>query len=131
MRSSTWSTAVFPPTWRRGSAEEIEEERRLLYVAMTRAKDELDLIVPQRFYVHGQSRLGIATFMLRAAASSPTAFWARLIAAAGMNALTRARTRQTGAPHQSIFPQTCAGCGVRLSSPEGTVVFTHLPEFLQ
>jgi DNA helicase II / ATP-dependent DNA helicase PcrA len=30
--------------------EEIEEERRLLYVAMTRAKDELDLIVPQRFY---------------------------------------------------------------------------------
>ena len=40
------------------SSEEIEEERRLLYVAMTRAKDELDLIVPQRFYVHGQSRLG-------------------------------------------------------------------------
>ena len=38
--------------------EEIEEERRLLYVAMTRAKDELDLIVPQRFYVHAQSRLG-------------------------------------------------------------------------
>jgi DNA helicase-2/ATP-dependent DNA helicase PcrA len=27
------------------TAEEIEEERRLLYVAMTRAKDELDLIV--------------------------------------------------------------------------------------
>jgi superfamily I DNA/RNA helicase len=33
-----------------GSPEEIEEERRLLYVAMTRAKDELDLIVPHRFY---------------------------------------------------------------------------------
>jgi DNA helicase II / ATP-dependent DNA helicase PcrA len=29
-----------------GSTEEIEEERRLLYVAMTRAKNELDLIVP-------------------------------------------------------------------------------------
>ena len=39
-----------------GTSEEIEEERRLLYVAMTRAKDELDLIVPQRFYVHQQSR---------------------------------------------------------------------------
>ena len=38
--------------------EEIEEERRLLYVAMTRAKDELDLLVPQRFYVHAQSRRG-------------------------------------------------------------------------
>ena len=41
-----------------GSSEEIEEERRLLYVAMTRAKDELALIVPQRFYVHGQPKYG-------------------------------------------------------------------------
>jgi DNA helicase-2/ATP-dependent DNA helicase PcrA len=41
-----------------GSSEEIEEERRLLYVAMTRAKDELALVVPQRFYVHGQPRGG-------------------------------------------------------------------------
>ena len=41
-----------------GSSEEIEEERRLLYVAMTRAKDELALIVPQRFYAHGQPKNG-------------------------------------------------------------------------
>jgi DNA helicase-2/ATP-dependent DNA helicase PcrA len=41
-----------------GETEEIEEERRLLYVAMTRAKHQLDLIVPQRFYVHQQSRSG-------------------------------------------------------------------------
>jgi DNA helicase II / ATP-dependent DNA helicase PcrA len=41
-----------------GSSEEIEEERRLLYVAMTRAKDELALVVPQRLYVHGQPRYG-------------------------------------------------------------------------
>ncbi len=41
-----------------GSSDEIEEERRLLYVAMTRAKDELTLIVPQRFYVHGQPKNG-------------------------------------------------------------------------
>jgi len=38
--------------------EEIEEERRLLYVAMTRAKDELDLVVPHRFYTHQQARFG-------------------------------------------------------------------------
>src|SRR5260370_12651060 len=38
--------------------EEIEEERRLLYVAMTRAKEALDLIIPQRFYVHHQRQLG-------------------------------------------------------------------------
>jgi DNA helicase-2/ATP-dependent DNA helicase PcrA len=41
-----------------GSAEEIEEERRLLYVAMTRAKDQLRLMVPQRFYVQQQMRKG-------------------------------------------------------------------------
>ncbi len=41
----------------RNSAE-IEEERRLLYVAMTRAKDALDLIVPQRFHVTQQMGLG-------------------------------------------------------------------------
>jgi len=38
-----------------GSSEEIEEERRLLYVAMTRAKEQLHLIVPQRFYVTQQA----------------------------------------------------------------------------
>jgi ATP-dependent DNA helicase UvrD/PcrA len=37
---------------------EIEEERRLLYVAMTRARDHLHLIVPQRFFVHQQSNHG-------------------------------------------------------------------------
>jgi DNA helicase II / ATP-dependent DNA helicase PcrA len=37
-----------------GERAELEEERRLLYVAMTRAKDELHLMVPQRFFVHGQ-----------------------------------------------------------------------------
>jgi DNA helicase-2/ATP-dependent DNA helicase PcrA len=41
-----------------GSAEEIEEERRLLYVAMTRAKHQLWLMVPQRFYVQQQARKG-------------------------------------------------------------------------
>ncbi|GAB1584114.1 ATP-dependent helicase [Phyllobacterium phragmitis] len=41
-----------------GTSDDIEEERRLLYVAMTRAKDSLDLIVPQRFFTHGQSSTG-------------------------------------------------------------------------
>jgi DNA helicase-2/ATP-dependent DNA helicase PcrA len=41
-----------------GSRPEIEEERRLLYVAMTRAKDELSILIPQRFYVHQQSGYG-------------------------------------------------------------------------
>ncbi|WP_210484163.1 ATP-dependent helicase [Microvirga antarctica] len=41
-----------------GTTAEIEEERRLLYVAMTRAKDHLHLVVPQRFYTHQQSATG-------------------------------------------------------------------------
>jgi DNA helicase-2/ATP-dependent DNA helicase PcrA len=41
-----------------GTSVEIEEERRLLYVAMTRAKDDLQLMVPQRFFPHGQPARG-------------------------------------------------------------------------
>jgi DNA helicase-2/ATP-dependent DNA helicase PcrA len=41
-----------------GTSAELEEERRLLYVAMTRAKDDLHLLVPQRFFVHGQASKG-------------------------------------------------------------------------
>ena len=41
-----------------GSRDEIEEERRLLYVAMTRAKDQLHLITPRQFFTHGQPALG-------------------------------------------------------------------------
>ena len=41
-----------------GNSNEIEEERRLLYVAMTRAKDQLQIVVPQRFFVTQQSQYG-------------------------------------------------------------------------
>ncbi|HEX2543106.1 MAG TPA: ATP-dependent helicase [Caldimonas sp.] len=41
-----------------GSVAEIEEERRLLYVAMTRARQHLHLLVPQRFYVTYQPASG-------------------------------------------------------------------------
>ncbi|MGV8935521.1 MAG: ATP-dependent helicase [Allorhizobium sp.] len=41
-----------------GTTAEVEEERRLLYVAMTRAKDSLHLVTPQRFFTHGQNSQG-------------------------------------------------------------------------
>jgi DNA helicase II / ATP-dependent DNA helicase PcrA len=41
-----------------GTSAEVEEERRLLYVAMTRARDDLHLMVPQRFFTHGQQARG-------------------------------------------------------------------------
>jgi len=50
----------FPNEYANGKPERIEEERRLLYVAMTRARNELDLIVPLKFYVTRQARSGDA-----------------------------------------------------------------------
>lgn len=41
-----------------GSQEDIEEERRLLYVAMTRAREHLHLVVPNRFFIRQQSGMG-------------------------------------------------------------------------
>jgi DNA helicase-2/ATP-dependent DNA helicase PcrA len=41
-----------------GAQAQIEEERRLLYVAMTRAQHHLSVMVPQRFYVTQQARHG-------------------------------------------------------------------------
>lgn len=38
-----------------GETEALEEERRLLYVGMTRARDDLHLLVPQRFFTHSQA----------------------------------------------------------------------------
>ncbi len=48
----------FPSEFATGRPESIEEERRLLYVAMTRARDELHLLAPVRFYVTQQSPQG-------------------------------------------------------------------------
>ncbi|MBJ6135749.1 ATP-dependent helicase [Ochrobactrum sp. Q0168] len=41
-----------------GTTAELEEERRLLYVGMTRARDNLALITPQRFFTYGQNAKG-------------------------------------------------------------------------
>jgi DNA helicase-2/ATP-dependent DNA helicase PcrA len=49
---------AFPSEFATGKPEAIEEERRLLYVAMTRARHELDLIAPLKYYVTQQPRLG-------------------------------------------------------------------------
>jgi DNA helicase-2/ATP-dependent DNA helicase PcrA len=49
---------TFPNEFATGSAAGIDEERRLLYVAMTRARFELHLLVPQRYYVTQQASAG-------------------------------------------------------------------------
>ena len=41
-----------------GRPEQVDEERRLLYVAITRAKEHLELIQPRRFFATHQPRFG-------------------------------------------------------------------------
>jgi DNA helicase-2/ATP-dependent DNA helicase PcrA len=48
----------FPSEFATGRPEQVDEERRLLYVAMTRARQELHLLAPVRFYVTQQAPSG-------------------------------------------------------------------------
>jgi DNA helicase-2/ATP-dependent DNA helicase PcrA len=52
------SDGNFPSEFATGKPEMIEEERRLLYVAMTRAKQSLSLIAPLKYHVTHQPRDG-------------------------------------------------------------------------
>jgi DNA helicase-2/ATP-dependent DNA helicase PcrA len=49
---------MIPSDMSTGSTEEIEEERRLFYVALTRARDALYVYFPLRFYRRPRGRAG-------------------------------------------------------------------------
>ena len=91
-----------------GSSEEIEEERRLLYVAMTRARDELCLIAPQKFFVHGQPRGGDRHWRAEPVLFRLTCF------PCSNGSLGRRRRRKTSASSMalaSIWRRACGRCG--------------------
>lgn len=49
---------TFPSEYSTNSAAALDEERRLMYVAMTRAKNRLELVSPLKYYVTEQHRHG-------------------------------------------------------------------------
>ena len=48
------SDGILPSDMATGDVDQIEEERRLLYVACTRAKEHLYVLHPLRYYVKGR-----------------------------------------------------------------------------
>ena len=93
-----------------GTSAELEEERRLLYVAMTRAKDNLHLIVPQRFFTHGQHTKGDRhVYAPRAPGSFPIGCSGCSNAAVG-RPLPQA-TPRAARDRKSISARECAACG--------------------
>jgi ATP-dependent DNA helicase UvrD/PcrA len=91
-----------------GTDAEIEEERRLLYVAMTRAKDQLDLIVPQRFYTHQQASRGDRHVYASRTRFIPASMLALFAARAWPTALVPAE------PASAARPQARVDIGARL-----------------
>ena len=81
-----------------GTTAELEEERRLLYVAMTRAKDYLTLVVPQRFYVHQQGSRGDRHVYASRTRFIPEALAARFERGSWPVAADEAATGVRGAP---------------------------------
>ena len=94
----------FPSEFSTGKSEQIEEERRLLYVAMTRAKNDLHLIAPLKYYVANQPRNGDrhvygarSRFLTRAVMAKLDAItWPEGDGAAGAPASSAARVNVAG-----------------------------------
>jgi DNA helicase-2/ATP-dependent DNA helicase PcrA len=93
------------------TSAEIEEERRLLYVAMTRAKDNLHLVVPQRFFTHRQHAKGdrhvyaSRTHFIpdRLLALFERTMWPIAVAGAGANAASQGPRIDVGARMRGMW----------------------------
>jgi DNA helicase-2/ATP-dependent DNA helicase PcrA len=92
----------FPSEFSTGRAELIEEERRLLYVAITRAKTSLHLLAPLRYYVTQQARWGDAHVYGAPSRFMTGAVLAQLEEVAWPMEETRAVGQGSDAPHVDV-----------------------------
>ena len=97
-----------------GTTAEIEEERRLLYVAMTRAKDDLHLIVPQRFFTHGQHAQGDRHVYASRTRFIPDRLLGLFEKTTWPRAVAVQRLGRRAKGHASMLAPACAGCGADL-----------------
>lgn len=97
----------FPNEYANGNAARIEEERRLLYVAMTRAKNSLDLVVPLKFHVTRQARSGDAhVYGARSRFFTPGLL-------ATLEPVVWPQTAQEAAPRAKALPRVDVGARLR------------------
>ncbi len=97
-----------------GTSAEIEEERRLLYVAMTRAKDDLHLMMPQRFYIHGQNARGDRHVYAARSRFIPRQLLSHFESTSWPPARRRARGPCPSAEDRaSISARACVRCGAK------------------
>jgi UvrD-like helicase C-terminal domain len=110
-----------------GTSAEIEEERRLLYVAMTRAKDGLHLVVPQRLFVHGQHAQAIVTSMPPGRASFPKSCSVCSSGPPGLLCRPVPRHAPSAKDPRWISALACGECGDRRQMRNGRVqpLFDH------
>jgi DNA helicase-2/ATP-dependent DNA helicase PcrA len=94
----------FPSEFATGDAGQIEEERRLLYVAMTRAKTDLHVIAPLRYYVTQQPRRGDAHVY-----GAKSRFMTRAVLAQFQEVTWPAAETSAGAPTPPAAPVDVAG----------------------
>ena len=90
---------------------------------MTRAKDELNLIVPQRFYTHQQARTGDRHVYAGRTRSFRQALRAFQSCDLAGRAQERASAPATAPP--SISGSACAACGAKQADKPGLLLF-HL-----
>jgi DNA helicase-2/ATP-dependent DNA helicase PcrA len=95
-----------------GSREQIEEERRLLYVAMTRARQHLHLIQPTRLFRSHQHRHGDGHVLTARSRFLPDSILDAFERRAYGRAI-EAPTSATGSPVRVDVTARMGRCGIR------------------